>query len=193
MLEEAEDRAARAAVEGRTSAPVTKQSGREMTGFLSTLSPAQQEAAKAYRGDDWLGYQPKVGERCVNNGEDCVWDGEDFAPIPAKPLVIIESPYAGPLDNIWYAQACLLDSLRRGEAPIASHLLHTQVLDDMRADERELGIEAGLAWYRVAEKCAVYTNRGISEGMRQGIARAEKHGVTVEYRRIGGEAWRDAA
>ncbi|MCO7729085.1 hypothetical protein NJB93_21305 [Brucella intermedia] len=191
MLEEAEDRAARAAVEGRTSAPVTKQSGREMTGFLSTLSPAQQEAAKAYRGDDWLGYQPKVGERCVNNGEDCVWDGEDFAPIPAKPLVIIESPYAGPLDNIWYAQACLLDSLRRGEAPIASHLLHTQVLDDLRPDERELGIEAGLAWYRVAEKCVVYEDRGTSGGMITGIRRARQFGVPVEFRRL--EVWRDAA
>ncbi len=165
--------------------------GRETTGFLATLSPAQQEAAKAYRGDDTVGYQPKAGERCVNNGEDCVWDGEDFAPIPAKPLVIIESPYAGPLDNIWYAQACLLDSLRRGEAPIASHLLHTQVLDDLRPDERELGIEAGLAWYRVAEKCVVYEDRGTSGGMITGIRRAKQFGVPVEYRRL--EAWRAAA
>jgi len=175
MLEEAEDRAARAAVEGRTSAPVTKQSGREMTGFLSTLSPAQQEAAKAYRGDDAvISILPKP----YNHSR--------------KPLIIIESPYSGDVRrNTEYARACLLDSLRRGEAPIASHLLHTQVLDDVRPDERELGIEAGLAWYRVADKCVVYEDRGTSGGMITGIRRAKQFGVPVEYRRL--EAWRDAA
>lgn len=99
-------------------------------------------------------------------------------------LVIIESPYSGSLDNTWYARSCLEDCLERGEAPLASHLLYTQVLIDAVPEERAQGIEAGLAWYRVAEKCVVYTDRGISEGMRQGIARAEKHGVPVEYRSI---------
>nr|WP_313709210.1 hypothetical protein [Brucella intermedia] len=109
-----------------------------------------------------------------------------------KPLVIIESPYSGDVArNTEYARACLLDSLRRGEAPIASHLLHAQVLDDMRPDERELGIEAGLAWYRVAEKCVVYEDLGTSGGMITGIRRAKQFGVPVEYRRL--EAWRAVA
>lgn len=109
-----------------------------------------------------------------------------------KPLVILESPYGGDVArNTEYARACLLDSLQRGEAPIASHLLHTQVLDDMRPNERELGIEAGLAWYRVAEKCVVYENFGMSRGMAEGTARARSHGVPVEFRRLG--AWRAAA
>lgn len=102
-----------------------------------------------------------------------------------QPLTIIETPYSGDVEaNTAYARACLLDSLRRGEAPIASHLLHTQVLDDMQPDERSLGIEAGLAWYRVATKCVVYTDRGISGGMKMGISRAEQHGVAIEYRSI---------
>lgn len=102
-----------------------------------------------------------------------------------KPLVIIESPYSGDeARNTEYARACLLDSLRRGEAPIASHLLHTQVLDDVRPDERELGIEAGLAWYRVAEKCVIYEDLGISGGMIEGIERAKRFGVLVEFRNI---------
>jgi hypothetical protein len=47
-------------------------------------------------------------------------------------LVIIESPYAGDPDgNLAYARAALADSLARGEAPFASHLLYPQVLDDM--------------------------------------------------------------
>lgn len=61
--------------------------------------------------------------------------------------VIIESPYAGDVElNAQYARECLRDSLTRGEAPIASHLLYTQpgVLDDAVPRERALGIEAGL-------------------------------------------------
>ncbi|KAB2684789.1 MULTISPECIES: hypothetical protein [Brucella/Ochrobactrum group] len=120
-------------------------------------------------------------------------DNVPVAQQPArKPLVIIESPFSGDVErNKAYARSCLLDSLRRGEAPIASHLLHTQVLDDLRPNEREFGIEAGLAWYRVAEKCVVYEDFGISRGMAEGTARARSHGVPVEYRRL--EAWRDAA
>ena len=48
-------------------------------------------------------------------------------------LVILESPFAGDVKrNTAYARAALRDSLLRGEAPIASHLLYTQdgVLDD---------------------------------------------------------------
>lgn len=102
-----------------------------------------------------------------------------------KPLVIIESPFSGDVvRNTEYARACLLDSLRRGEAPFASHLLHTQVLDDLRPDERELGIEAGLAWYRVAEKCVVYGDRGINGGMIKGIERAKRFGVPIEFRNV---------
>lgn len=154
-------------------------------------------------GDEWQeedraaraaveGRQMRAGGKVMSHLPKPYNDHVPVVPQQArKPLVIIESPYAGPLDNIWYAQACLLDSLRRGEAPIASHLLHTQVLDDLRPDERELGIEAGLAWYRVAEKCVVYEDFGISRGMAEGAARARSHGVPVEYRRL--EAWRDAA
>ncbi|KAB0570759.1 hypothetical protein F7Q93_14940 [Brucella pituitosa] len=104
---------------------------------------------------------------------------------PPADLVIIETPYSGDVEaNTAYARACLLDSLRRGEAPIASHLLHTQVLDDMQPDERSLGIEAGLSWYRVATKCVVYSDRSISGGMKMGIDRAGLHDVAVEYRSI---------
>jgi hypothetical protein len=108
----------------------------------------------------------------------------DYAPR----LVILESPYAGDVDaNVVYARRCLRDSLRRGEAPIASHLLYTQpdVLDDTIPAERQEGIDAGLAWRRVAEASVVYTDRGISPGMRHGIAAAEEPGIPVEYRSIG--------
>lgn len=101
--------------------------------------------------------------------------------------VILESPYAGAVDrNIDYGRLCLRDSLKRGEAPMASHLLYTQltVLDDRLPHQRAMGIAAGLAWGAVADATVVYTDHGISPGMEQGIAAAKAAGRPIEYRRL---------
>lgn len=106
-------------------------------------------------------------------------------------LVILESPYAGNVEaNTAYARRCVRDSLMRGEAPIASHLLYTQpgILDDDDPRERIKGINAGLAWHGVAQASIVYTDLGISPGMEIGIAAAIEAGVPLEYRQIGAEA-----
>ncbi len=101
--------------------------------------------------------------------------------------VVVESPYAGDVEsNVAYARAAVVDCLRRGESPYASHLFFTQVLDDLKPDERTLGIEAGLRWGEAAEATVVYTDRGTSAGMRLGIARAEQVGRPVEYRSLPG-------
>lgn len=102
-------------------------------------------------------------------------------------LVIVESPYAGDIEaNVEYARKCVRDSLLRGEAPIASHLLYTQpgVLKDEIPAERQHGIDAGLAWRKVASVSVVYTDLGISKGMEYGIKAAEAEGISVEYRSI---------
>jgi hypothetical protein len=102
-------------------------------------------------------------------------------------LVILESPFAGDEQaNIDYARLCVRDSIMRGEAPIASHLLYTQptILDDSVPEERQHGIDAGLAWRSVANRSVVYTDRGITRGMEYGIAAAKEAGLTVEYRSI---------
>lgn len=106
--------------------------------------------------------------------------------------VIVESPYAGNIaENVDYARACVRDSLSRDEAPIASHLLYTQpgVLRDEEPTERQRGIDAGLAWVSVADATVVYTDRGISGGMKFGIANAEAAGCPVEYRRLDPRSW----
>lgn len=106
------------------------------------------------------------------------------------PLVLIESPYAGDVArNERYARACLADSLARGEAPLASHLPYTQpgVLDDTNPAERRQGIEAGLAWGARATLTAVYDDLGVTEGMRQGIARAKAEGRPVVFRQLPGK------
>lgn len=108
-------------------------------------------------------------------------------------LVILESPYAGDIErNVAYARAAMRDSLRRGEAPLASHLLYTQpgVLDDNDPIERTLGIDAGLEWGTFADATVVYCDLGISKGMRIGMERARglfRH-VVVRYL---GAPWSD--
>ena len=106
--------------------------------------------------------------------------------------VIIESPYAGDVErNVRYARAAMKDCLRRGEAPYASHLLYTQegVLDDSISGERQLGIDAGLAWGETVDLVVVYTDLGITKGMKYGIERHEKEGRTVVYRTLSG--WKE--
>lgn len=102
--------------------------------------------------------------------------------------VIIESPYAGDVErNIAYAWAAVRDSLARGEAPFASHLFYTQVLNDHNSSERAQGISAGLAWGEAADLTAVYIDYGLSPGIWQGILAAEAARRPVEYRTLGDE------
>lgn len=101
--------------------------------------------------------------------------------------VILESPFAGDVGaNKEYARACVRDSLLRGEAPLASHLLYTQpgILNDDDRNERAHGINAGHAWMHIAAAVVVYTDRGISGGMQAGIDLAAFHGIPVERRSI---------
>lgn len=113
------------------------------------------------------------------------------APETPPRRVILESPFRGktPAEtsrNMAYARCAMRDSLRRAEAPIASHLLYTQpgVLDDNEPAERAQGIAAGLAWGAVSEATVVYEDLGISPGMTLGIQRAKDEGRRVEYRRL---------
>ena len=103
--------------------------------------------------------------------------------------VILESPFAGNSQrNIAYGRKAVRDSLCRGEAPIASHLLYTQdgILNDDNAKDRLLGINAGLSWCDVSEGTVVYADWGITKGMEYGIARAKEAGKIVDIRYLYG-------
>lgn len=102
-------------------------------------------------------------------------------------FVILESPFAGDvLKNIEYARKCMRDCFMRGEFPFASHLLYPQegILDDYNPEERQLGIIAGLSWGKFASKTVIYTDLGITEGMKQGIKNAEEDGREIEMRKL---------
>lgn len=113
-------------------------------------------------------------------------------------LTIIESPYAGDIErHIFYARRAMRHSLLLGEAPYASHLLYTQprVLRDNVPHEREMGLARGHWFIRAFGNAyttcyldamlAVYTDYGISGGMRAGIDCATKYSLPIVYRKIG--------
>lgn len=122
--------------------------------------------------------------------------------------VIVESPFAGktPDDlalNAEYLSACLRDCIMRDESPYASHALLTRAgVLTTSPTERTLGIRAGFEWRASADATVVYVDRGMSRGMRAGVAHALEmprrlviDGVTmdlapapheIEYRSLGG-------
>jgi hypothetical protein len=100
--------------------------------------------------------------------------------------VFICSPYRGDRDrNADYLEAAITDSLGRGEAPFAPHGLYPQWLDDDDLSQRELGIACGLAFLNVCDLIAIYTDLGMSEGMRAEERYATMIGTPIEYRSAG--------
>lgn len=102
---------------------------------------------------------------------------------------MIESPFGSKdpaivEENKKYLDQCIADSLELGEAPYASHKLYPGALDDNIPLQREKGMAAGFAWGEKAEYVAVYVDRGISNGMVEGIKRAEANGLHVEFRSL---------
>lgn len=91
--------------------------------------------------------------------------------------VCIESPFRNPLPEVPligelyqdYLHDCLRDSLSRGEAPFAGHAYLPLALNDDDEAERRQGIDCHLAWLRVADVVAVYTDFGVSSGMAKAM------------------------
>jgi hypothetical protein len=97
--------------------------------------------------------------------------------------VIIESPFAGDLErNKRYLEWAIHDSLKRGEAPFASHAIYPGALNDDIPEDRELGIKAGYEWWNVAEAIVFYRDFGMSHGMQLARELAKDEGMLIEDR-----------
>jgi len=102
--------------------------------------------------------------------------------------VMVVSPYAGKnpsevKDHVEYANHAMLDCLyAHGEAPFATHVLYTKMLDDQDPEQRKLGLQAGDEWAKLAVRLVVYTDYGLSQGMNETI---EKSGKPCVHRSIG--------
>lgn len=107
-------------------------------------------------------------------------------------LVVIESPFKGKNDEQralykFYLAAAMLDSLRRGEAPFASHALYPQFLDDNIPEHRALGLACGKRFLACCELVAFYVDHGISPGMQEALDYASKYNIHHEFRYLLGE------
>ena len=109
--------------------------------------------------------------------------------LPPPKLVIIESPYrATPYftqeQHKLYLLHCLADCYRKGESPMASHHLAPEVLSDDDPYERALGVRCGTAWGKYADLVAVYSDLGVSPGMKDAIAYYKSINKPIEWRRL---------
>jgi hypothetical protein len=118
------------------------------------------------------------------------------------PRVFLVTPFAekGPLiygpgvwlkrPNVIFAQRCMADCIRVGEAPYASHLLYTQpnILDDFLPEERACGLVAGRRFLAVCEYAVCYVDRGFSTGMRGDLEAAVQYRTEILFRRLEGPA-----
>jgi hypothetical protein len=106
-------------------------------------------------------------------------------------LAIIESPYGGTPSvqqrNIRYLRACMNWCVNHGYSPYASHAQLTQpgVLRDEDPDERRKGIDAGLAWKRVADTTLFFLDRGRTPGMNKAMALCRSAGLDYDTVSIG--------
>lgn len=109
--------------------------------------------------------------------------------LPPPKLVIVESPYrATPYysqeQHRLYLHHCIADCIRRGEAPFASHLLLPEVLNDDDEYERQLGIRVGLCWGKYADCVVVYSDLGVSQGMKNAIEKYKQMNKPIEWRHL---------
>lgn len=104
--------------------------------------------------------------------------------------VLVESPYRATdvytVDqHMAYLKAAMADCIKRGESPHASHhLIPNGILNDDSPYERQLGIRSGAAWGEVADTIAVYSDLGVSPGMKQAIAYYKELGKVIEWRTL---------
>lgn len=94
--------------------------------------------------------------------------------------VFICSRYAGDVEhNVGIAEILCRLAIDNGAIPFAPHLLYTRFMDDDDPEERMKGIECGLAFMAVCDEVWAYTGDGISNGMEQEMAHAEKIGKRI--------------
>src|SRR4051812_14464173 len=102
--------------------------------------------------------------------------------------VVILSPYKGDIaENVEYAWRCVIDSMKRGEAPWASHLFYTQIMEDSDPAQRSLGFACEAVWIRGEIFVAFYLDRGISKGIiktKNMFSKTPKILFPIEMRKI---------
>ena len=94
-------------------------------------------------------------------------------------LIYVASPYAGDVErNVEYAKQACRTVMESGHAFFAPHLLYPAVLNDAVPEERQAGIEMGLALLHRCDELWAFGSV-VSRGMQAEIAEAERLRIPV--------------
>ena len=94
-------------------------------------------------------------------------------------LIYVASPYAGDIEqNTAFARKACRHVMNEGHAFFAPHLLYPQLLDDSKPQERQAGLDMGLAMLPRCDELWCYGDR-ISFGMHLEIEEAVRLGIPV--------------
>ena len=92
-------------------------------------------------------------------------------------LIYVASPYAGDVEkNTKFAKEACRHVMNEGHAFFAPHLLYPAILDDSKPEQRQAGLDMGLAMLEHCDELWCYGER-ISHGMMQEIQEAERLGI----------------
>ena len=72
--------------------------------------------------------------------------------------------------------------VREGHIPITPHLYFSHFIDDHKPQEREKGLEMSRELLRICDQVWVFSENGISDGMKGEINFAGQLGKTVLYK-----------
>lgn len=94
-------------------------------------------------------------------------------------LIYVASPYAGDVErNIAFAKKACRHVMEQGHAFFAPHLLYPQLLNDADPQERQAGLDMGLAMLPRCDELWCYGEH-TSSGMRMEIEEANKLGIPI--------------
>lgn len=94
-------------------------------------------------------------------------------------LIYVASPYAGDVEgNTVFAKKACRHVMEQGHAFFAPHLLYPQLLDDTDPQERQAGLDMGLAMLPKCDELWCYGDH-ISSGMHMEIEEANRLVIPV--------------
>lgn len=102
-------------------------------------------------------------------------------------LIYVASPFSGDVErNVGYAKQACRKVMESGHAFFAPHLIYPSMLNDEVPEERQLGIEMGLAMLSRCDELWVFGGR-ISAGMQAEIQEAQRIGIPILRMDLGEE------
>ncbi len=107
-------------------------------------------------------------------------------------VVLIETPYSGDIEgNIAFCRKCMLDSWKKKEIPIATHLLWTNFHGDFVADDDKDNTVMGREWalqcgdmlrHKKTDLVVFYIDKGWSSGMKHAMEQCLRRNIPREIR-----------